>query len=65
MKTNLPKPITAPDPAEKNNGWSQFEEWAGSDWFKNGPVTPPVMEPKDIERNGRRNSNSSSNRKLA
>jgi len=44
-----PKPETKP-----TNGWSQFQEWAGMDWFSNEPLLPPCSEEITHERANKR-----------
>jgi hypothetical protein len=44
-----PKPET-----NATNGWSQFQEWAGMDWFGKKPLLPPKEEKITHERANKR-----------
>jgi hypothetical protein len=49
-KVTLDKPLTGnvDCPYAKNNGWSEFEEWSGQCFFKDGVLIVPLkLKKKD------------------
>jgi hypothetical protein len=51
----VPNPLFSAQPnkpvPKSDNGWSQFEEWAGQHYFQPEPLTPPFNTTKPITNN--------------